>query len=143
MIKVVIDTNVIVSALIKPNSNPETIINLLLKHKAFTLCTTEEIIDEYIKVFQYKKLKKYLPNKKVKLFLKQLTLKSHILKQTSDIPELNDKDDTKFLACAVYAKANYLVTGNIKDFPKGKYKNVAIVTPTEFLHRFVDLNVKL
>lgn len=135
MTRVVLDTNVIVSALLKPDSNPETILNLLLEHKAFTLYVTDEIIQEYRDVLAYKKFNKHFDQGKVRAFLEALIQSSRKPRTVPAIPSLLDEDETKFLACAVGAKAGFLVTGNTKDFPKGSYKGVAIVTPTEFLHR--------
>jgi len=51
----------------------------------------------------------------------------------------SDPDDDRFLECALAAQAAYLVTGNVRHFPKD-YKPVAIVTPRELLqHLIADL----
>lgn len=136
MINVVLDTNVFVSALLKPSSNPETILNLFLEHRAYTLCVSEEILDEYAYVFGYRKFKKYFSSDKVHMMLEVVRGSAHFVDCVPDIVPLIDKDDTKFLACAIGAQARYLVTGNTKDFPSGVYRGVAIVTPREFLHQF-------
>ncbi len=43
-----------------------------------------------------------------------------------------DPDDNKFLECAEAARADYLVTGNLRDFP-GFWKGTKVVTPVEFI----------
>lgn len=49
---------------------------------------------------------------------------------------LPDEDDDPFLEVAVSAKADYLITGNIKHFPQKLCKNISIVTPNKFLKEF-------
>lgn len=43
-----------------------------------------------------------------------------------------DEPDNRFLECAEEAKANYIVTGNKKDFPFAEYMGSTIVSPAEF-----------
>ena len=47
---------------------------------------------------------------------------------------LPDKDDLIYLNAALSANAQFLITGNIKDFPERKYKNCTILSPVEFLN---------
>jgi putative PIN family toxin of toxin-antitoxin system len=44
-----------------------------------------------------------------------------------------DPDDDEFLDTAVAANAEYLITGNKRDFPPYSFRGVRIVSPTEFL----------
>jgi predicted nucleic acid-binding protein len=44
-----------------------------------------------------------------------------------------DPEDDKFLECAVEAEADFLITGNIKHFPPGKFKGTIILPPAQFL----------
>jgi predicted nucleic acid-binding protein len=46
-------------------------------------------------------------------------------------PKLVDPSDEKFIACALAAKADFLITGNTKHFPQS-FRSVAIVTPRTF-----------
>jgi predicted nucleic acid-binding protein len=48
----------------------------------------------------------------------------------------SDPDDDRFLECALAAEARYLVTGNLRHFPKD-YKPVSIVTPRQLLDRLI------
>jgi predicted nucleic acid-binding protein len=47
--------------------------------------------------------------------------------------DLPDADDEPFLAVALAASADYLVTGNIRDFPSEKRQGCVVVTPAEFM----------
>jgi len=64
MIKVVIDTNVLISALLKEGSPPALIVSLMRK-KQFTLCLSQEILDEYKEVLTRKRFEdtKHFPLK--------------------------------------------------------------------------------
>lgn len=135
--RVVIDTNVIVSGLLKADSNPSVILNLALEEKVITPCLNEAILAEYQLVLGYGKFKKHLPQEAVARFLKAFKKISTIIADTPELRPLPDPDDTKFLACAVAANADVLITGNQKHFPK-RYRGVVILSPTEFLHMFAE-----
>lgn len=62
MFKVVLDTNVLVSALLKPDSTPELVVSLILG-KRVRLCVSEPIFIEYEEVLGRKKFKKLDPDK--------------------------------------------------------------------------------
>jgi predicted nucleic acid-binding protein len=47
--------------------------------------------------------------------------------------EALDPDDNRFLECAEAAEAEFLITGNLKHYPKGLYKNTRIVNARQFL----------
>jgi uncharacterized protein len=132
MLKVVLDTNIVVSALLKPDSLPEFVISLILEKK-MTLCLSEPIFTEYQEVLARKKFISLNP-KRVAQFLTRLKsqAKWFIPKISVDIIE-TDPEDNKFLECAQEAKADFLITGNTKHFPFPKFARTRIVSPSEFL----------
>ncbi len=71
MLKVVIDTNVLISALLKPDSVPELILSLILDEEP-VLCLSEQIFTEYEEVLRREKFKK-LNEKKVRQLLSRLS----------------------------------------------------------------------
>lgn len=135
MLKVVLDTNVLVSALLKPDSTPELVVSLILG-KRVRLCLSHSIFDEYQEVLGRKKFQKLDPEKINRLLsrleaqARWVTPKVHL-----EITEL-DPDDNKFLECAGEAKAEFLITGNKKHFPFEDFKKTRIVSPAEFLEAF-------
>jgi uncharacterized protein len=132
MFKVVVDTNVIVSALLRPQSNPALTISLILNRNC-RLCLSEEILAEYEGVLAREKFK-HLDRVRVKELL--LTLKRRALWVTPGVSIDNvakDPADKVFLECALEAKADFLITGNIHDFPGKYFHNTLIVAPSEFL----------
>src|SRR5262249_33200674 len=70
------------------------------------------------------------------LLLKKIRQASELIKPVPGVPiEASDPDDVMFLECAQAARANYLVTGNTKDFPT-KWKYTTRITPATFLARW-------
>lgn len=54
--------------------------------------------------------------------------------------DLPDPDDEPFLAVALAAPVDYLVTGNLADFPAAKRCGCAVVSPAEFMNRWRELH---
>jgi putative PIN family toxin of toxin-antitoxin system len=138
MLRLVIDTNVVISALIKPESNPALIMSLILRGNC-TLCVTEKIFVEYEEVSARGKFKK-LDQASVREFLS--TLRRRVLWV---VPRFmadgvtKDPDDNAFLECALESKADFLITGDIHHFPEKKFHHTSVVTPGEFVSHAVKL----
>lgn len=137
MLKLVVDTNVVISALLKPESNPALIMSLILRGDC-RLCVTEKVFSEYEEVSGRGKFKK-LDQASVREFLS--TLRSRALwvvpKVTIDVAQ--DPDDNAFLECALESKADFLITGNVHHFREEKFHRTSIVTPAEFLSYVVKI----
>ncbi|MGA2733066.1 MAG: putative toxin-antitoxin system toxin component, PIN family [Syntrophobacteraceae bacterium] len=132
MLKVVIDTNVLVSALLKPDSVPELILSLILEGE-MVLCLSEPIATEYEEVLAREKFKK-LDRQKVKALLSRFKSQAQMVTPKIHLQvALADPEDNKFLECAEEAEADFFITGNIKHFPPGKFKGTIILRPAEFL----------
>jgi uncharacterized protein len=132
MLKVVIDTNVLVSALLKPGSVPELVLSLILDDQVL-LCLSESIAEEYQEVLEREKFKK-LSRKKVRLLLSRVKSQAEWVepKIRLDVAR-HDPEDNKFLECIQEAGADFLITGNTKHFPPKRFEKTLIVTPAEFL----------
>jgi putative PIN family toxin of toxin-antitoxin system len=112
MIKVVIDTNVLVSGILKPGGWEAAVLDLIAKGK-LAWCTSEPILDEYQRVLV------------TKLRLAPLSVQFYLLLAKAGpfyvpdvaLAESPDEPDNRFYECAHSARADYLVTGNLRDFP--------------------------
>ncbi len=128
MIYAVIDTNVIVSALITNNLNSPTfkVIEALLSGK-LTALYNDDIIVEYIDVLSRPKFKfsKNLVDCYINAILKNGMAAERIA--SSDV--IQDADDVVFYEVALSKEEAYLVTGNIKHFPH----TPKVVTPAEMI----------
>jgi len=132
MFKLVVDTNIVVSALLKPDSLPDLIINMIL-NKSFILCLSEDIFNEYQEVLSRGKFKSLNQAKTRRLLLKSKR-DAKLVKPSVSVDIIKrDPEDNKFLECALEAQADYFITGNIKHFSFKKFRNIHIITPKEFL----------
>jgi putative PIN family toxin of toxin-antitoxin system len=138
MLKLVIDTNVVISALLKPESNPALIMSLILRGDC-RLCMTEKIFSEYEEVSGRGKFKK-LDQSNVREFLSRLRRKALwvVPKVTMD-DMAKDPEDNAFLECALESKADFLITGNVHHFPEKKFHRTSILTPAEFVSYVVKI----
>ena len=132
MIRVIADTNVIVSALLKTESDPALIVSLVLG-RHIGLCLSDEIYREYREVLARDKFKQ-LDQESVKRFLQEIKLCAAWVKPKISLNAIkSDPDDNKFLECALAAEADFLITGNTKHFPFRKFESFLIVSPREFI----------
>jgi putative PIN family toxin of toxin-antitoxin system len=128
-LRLVIDTNVIVSAALKPEGLQRTTF-LLAITKPARLYVSQPILDEYVDVLSRPELK---IRKGLRLQLLQLIRnRSNLVVPSRRLEVAGDPDDNRFLECADTARADYLVTGNLRHFPRF-WKKTKIITPREFI----------
>ncbi|HME44723.1 MAG TPA: putative toxin-antitoxin system toxin component, PIN family, partial [Syntrophorhabdales bacterium] len=145
MIKVVLDTNVLISALLKEGSAPAMIVSLLRK-KQFLLCLSQEILEEYKAVLQRKRFSGLRKRKEKEIAGLFAQIESEALWVTPKAPSeaaVADPDDAKFVQSALDARADFLVTGNTKHFLLKKFQNTRVVTPREFVEHIVRVMLVL
>ena len=129
MIRVVLDTNIIVSALLNPLGAPAQVFSLAVDN-VVQLCVCGAIYDEYEEVIRRPRLGR--SEKLIAVALRVIRENGFWVKPARGIRACTDPDDDIFLECAQAARADYLVTGNIKDFPSS-WLQTGIVTPRRFL----------
>ncbi|MBL8231605.1 MAG: putative toxin-antitoxin system toxin component, PIN family [Bryobacterales bacterium] len=132
MMRVVVDTNVLVSAYLNEDGAPFAVIRLCLAG-CVRMCASRPILDEYRELLGRKSLP--LDRRRATLFLKAIKGACTLFSPQPGLPaelKLIDPDDAMFLECAEAAKAAYLITGNTKHFPP-KWKVTQRITPAAFL----------
>ena len=128
-LRLVIDTNVLVSAATKPAGVQRTVF-LIAISKPARLYVSHPIFEEYSEVLARPELQN---RKGLRLELLQLIKShSHTVLPTRRLEATSDPEDNIFLECADTARADYLVTGNQKHFPRF-WKKTKVVTPREFV----------
>ena len=128
-LRLVIDTNILVSAAIKPAGLQRTVF-LIAISKPARLYVSHPILGEYSEVLARPELR---IRKGLRLQLLQLIKNhGHTVVPTRQLEVTTDPADNIFLECADAARADYLVTGNQKHFPKF-WKKTKVVTPREFV----------
>jgi uncharacterized protein len=134
MVKVVIDTNVLVSSSIKKGFS-FSVINICVENLQFIeICLSQPVLEEYNNLIFYDRLIRKYPN-----FIADLSTNIEKLEKTGVLyyPKkyfdiLKDTDDNKFLNLAIEAKARYLITGNHKDFTITEFEQTKILNPKTF-----------
>jgi putative PIN family toxin of toxin-antitoxin system len=128
-LRLVIDTNVVISAALKPDGLQRTVLLLALTKPA-RLYVSEAILSEYREVLARPELQ---IRKGIRQQLLQLIdNRSHVVAPTHLLQVTSDPDDNMFLECADAARADYLVAGNQRHFPKF-WKQTKVITTREFI----------
>jgi len=130
--KVVIDTNVLVSSLLKPKSKARDIYRLALRGK-IKLYISEDLLNELKRVLEYPKFE--IERLQKETFLKNLQRVATFVypRQSIDVIK-EDSPDNRFLECAVEAKVDYLISGDKKHLlPLKNFEGIRILNPDEFL----------
>ena len=129
MIKVVLDTNVVVSAHLKEDGLQAGVLRLAFA-KAFALYVSEPILAEYELLLH--RVKFSFDQRRIEQSLARINQVGIVVKPTQTIAVSPDEPDNRFLECAEEAQADYLVTGNERHFPK-RWKATRVVNTREFL----------
>jgi len=133
--RVILDTNVLISALISQHSQPNAIYRAW-RAARLDLVTSEAQIDELKRVSRYPKLKTILPPHRIGTVVNNLQ-HAIVLGALSVLPEevgTNDPNDAFLLAMALAGNADYLVTGDSRAglLQRKNIGRTRIVTPTVF-----------
>ena len=131
MRKVVIDTNVLVSALLSSHDDSATVIIVSLVLKGCVpLIITSRILAEYEEVLRRRKFR--FPEENVSELLDALKRKAIEIDPVPSNIELLDEDDRPFFDAMLSVEESILITGNIKHFPRHE----RIMTGRAFLSLF-------
>lgn len=129
MIKPVIDTNVFIAGLINKTGAPAKIINYW-EERAFDLLISELVLREYNDLLlAFSKIPEN-KSREILEIIAQLAIKIDVREGFS---VCKDASDNKFMDCAVNGQADYLVTKNLKHFPK-YFRGVKVITVGDFLN---------
>jgi uncharacterized protein len=128
-LRLVLDTNVIVSAALKPDGSPRAVLTLALTKPA-QLYVSQEIFAEYKQVLARPKFR---IRRGLRIqFLQLIRNRARFVHLKKLLEIAKDPDDNKFLECADSARADYIVTGNPRHFPR-YWKNTKVITPADLL----------
>ncbi len=128
-LRLVLDTNILVSAALKPDSLQRTTL-LLAVSKPASFYVSKPILEEYADVLARPEL---AIRKGLRLqFLQLIKNNSRLIAPNRRLAVTSDPDDNIFIECADAARADYLITGNQKHFPTF-WKSTKIITSREFI----------
>jgi len=138
--RVVLDTGILIAALITSNTPPDLIYRAWRK-KRFTLVTSEWQLAEFRRVSRYPRVRPFLRPSEAGNLVNGLRHQAVVL---ADLPAVDlspDPDDNPVLATAIAGAAQYLVTGDKRDLlALGEVQGVQMVTARNFA-RVLGLSV--
>lgn len=129
-LRLVIDTNIVVSAALSPDGLQRTVI-LLAITKPARWYVSDEILSEYALVVARPELR--IRRNLQRQLLQLIRSHSRLVKPSRLSQITTDPSDNIFLECADAARADYLVTGNRRHFPQF-WKSTKVINTREFLN---------
>lgn len=132
--KVVFDTNVYISAFVVPGGNAEAAFLGALERK-FELYGSLAILAETAKKLNEKF---NWPDQEIERALKIIAKAATLIKVEPYLQVLSDEPDNRIIEAALKAQADLIVTGDKHLLAFGRYKNIEIITLSNFIHQIKD-----
>jgi len=128
--KVVVDTNILVSGLLKPLSASGQIVRWVAE--GFLIpCHDARLLAEYEEVLHRPKFD-FSPDD-IRALLAQVQAGGLVVTGQPMTERLPDPDDEMFLEIALASRCEFLITGNARDYPAGTYGTTTIIAPAAFV----------
>ncbi|SRR6266536_941309 len=131
--RVVIDTNVFVSRLLLPESVPAQAVRKARRNGR--LLVSDTTMDELADVLARPKLDRYVSLKDRKQFLRELGRIAKLIPIVQIVRECRDPGHDKFLEVALNGRADVIITGDADLLALHPWREIAIVSPAEYLKR--------
>lgn len=128
----VFDTNVLVSALLLPDSLPRQALNRAIRRE--TLLLSYPVVEELTEVLTRKRFRRYVDEDDVRRFLNALTQVARWIEVDVQVDACRDPKDNKFLELAVRGNAEYLVSGDEDLLILDPFRGIRILSPSAFLN---------
>lgn len=132
MIRLVLDTNIVVSAMLARFGN-EALVLRLARAGRFLTCISPPILDEYELVLRRPAFR--VPLASLEALFAWLRADALLVVPPFAVHASPDDPDNRFLECAEAARADFLLTGNRRHFPP-QWKGTRIASAREFLESF-------
>ena len=127
----VVDTNVLISAFISALGNPSKTVRYVLSNGVFLASTAT--FEEFDSRLRRPRIRKYGSPEEFEAYVGLLLDEAEFVTVTDRVTACSDPDDDMFLELAVSGRADYIVTGNLKDFPPSPFQGIPILSPAEFV----------
>ena len=129
--RVVLDTNVLISAVLSPLGKPFACLSWVLDNA--TLIVSRELLDEVETRLARPKFNKYVDDSRRRAFVADLALSALQVELSGMLRVCRDPDDDKLLEMAVVGRADCLVTGDQDLLILDPFQRIPILTPAGFL----------
>lgn len=129
--RIVLDTNVLISSLIKEGKPRQVLTEVIRKHE---LVASREILEELATVSNEPKIRKYVEQQDITDFLRDLAMSCQIVRIRSKFKVVKeDPDDDLILRTAYDGKASYIATGDRHLLDMKSFRQVKIIAIDEML----------
>ncbi len=132
--RVVLDTNIVISFLLKKDSTPGKVVQSVIADK--TPLISDAVEKELFLRILDPKFDAYASRTLRLEFFKTFVLRSEVVITTTQIVECRDQHDNKFLELAVDGQADCIVSGDKDLLVLNPFRNIPILTAREFLNRY-------
>jgi len=132
---IVLDTNLIISALLSPQGTPAKIVNLWEKGK-FDVAVSDPLLDELERALGYERIKKYFRGTDFNrgIFILHLRETAILVKPQNRLEVItDDTDDNRLLECAVTSRSSYIISGDQHLLDLKEYQGIQILSPAGFV----------
>jgi uncharacterized protein len=130
----VLDTGVLVSAVLLPRSVPRRAVDLAFARGI--VLASADTIDELDEVLRRHRFNRYLHEKERLLFLAAFIRDIRLVEVTEKLTECRDPKDNKFLELAISGNATCIMSGDSDLLVLNPFRRITILTPQEFLDTF-------
>ena len=133
--KVVFDTNVVITSYLAPQSICATLMNCW-HTEVFDLVVSDPLLQEYQAVLNYPKIQKHtrMTPTEMQQAIRNFRQFALLVEPKEEITVVErDRDDNKIIACALAGEAEYIVTGDNDLLSMKAYRGIRILTPAAFL----------
>ena len=129
----VVDTNVLISGALSKHGKPRKVVDFI--DASGIILSSQATFEEFDTRIRRKKFDKYFvdPHEREEYIDWIYSLSYPFVEITKEIAVCPDPNDDMFLERAVSGSADYLITGNLKDFPPSPFQGIPILSPAEFL----------
>jgi len=133
MDRIVLDTNVFVSAVMLPGSVPRQAVSKALRQSV--LLFAEATMTELAQVLSRPKFDRYVSPEERMLFLAELGRRADFVPIIRVVRECHDPKDDKFLDVALNGRADAIITGDADLLAMNPWRDIALLSPSHYLIR--------
>ena len=138
--RIVIDTNVLISAGLLPQSKTAQALTLAVSH--YVIAQNRATWEELETRIERKKFDRYFGEFGRMHYLSKLSQLTHFLPISTRVQMSRDPDDDKFIALAIDSGATIIMSGDPDLTDIKKVKGIEIITPAQFIDRFTSTQYK-
>ena len=133
--RVVVDSNVLISALLLPGSKPQQVLEQLAVHNT-ALLFSDSTFTELVTRLAKPKFDQYRTPEQLEAFLDWLSELGEWVVPNLSVNACRDSDDNKFLSLALAGEADCLISGDKDLLVLHPFENIPILSPGDFLSTF-------